>query len=163
MPEDFNNIQLRSRKVREIIGKIPPYMVRVGTSVIFFILVMLFLLVYFLPYKTSYTGSAVFIKNEKKVAVFGVLIPENSKNDIKLPLDVYLFPDSKSIKFSAQLTKITDSILINNGKAWYQATAKTKLPVKANNNGLVKFTSGDQFVVEFMSVEKTLFQRLFKK
>lgn len=162
MPENFNNIQLRSRKVRLIIGKMPPYLIRIGTTIIFFILLMFFLLAYFLPYKTSYTGSAEFMKNEDKMAIFKVLIPENSKNELELPADIFLLPENKSIKFLAQLINVTDSISFDNGKAWYQATAKTTLPVKTKNDRFIKLTPGDQFTVEFMSIDKTLFQRLSK-
>lgn len=50
--------ELRSEKVRSIIGQIPSSLVRYGITIIGIILICLFVVVYFLPYKHIYSGMA---------------------------------------------------------------------------------------------------------
>lgn len=50
----FNDIELRSEKVRELLGEIPPALVRWGTVLIVAIFLILLLAVCFMPYPYSY-------------------------------------------------------------------------------------------------------------
>jgi hypothetical protein len=50
------SFELRSEKVRSIIGAVPSSLLRFGTLAITITLLLLFLLVWFLPYKRSYTA-----------------------------------------------------------------------------------------------------------
>lgn len=50
--------ELRSEKVRSIVGQIPSSLVRHGITVIGLVLVCLFVVAYFLPYKQVYSGTA---------------------------------------------------------------------------------------------------------
>ena len=50
--------ELRSEKVRSIVGQIPSSLVRYGITIIGIILIFLFVVVYFLPYKHIYSGMA---------------------------------------------------------------------------------------------------------
>lgn len=55
MKDNYNkpNIELRSEKVRKLLGEIPPNLVRWGTAIIVVILVILLLVVCFMPYPYS--------------------------------------------------------------------------------------------------------------
>ena len=50
---DKEKIELRSEKVRNLIGEIPPFLVRWGTVIIVVIFIVLILIVCFLPYPYS--------------------------------------------------------------------------------------------------------------
>ena len=52
------SFELRSEKVRSIVGQIPSSLVHYGISVIVFVLIALFVVAYFLPYKQVYLGNA---------------------------------------------------------------------------------------------------------
>lgn len=52
------SFELRSEKVRSIVGQIPSSLVRYGISVIAIVLITLFAVAYFLPYKQGYSGNA---------------------------------------------------------------------------------------------------------
>lgn len=62
--EDFKikkrNVELRSEKVRTIIGQIPPVLIRYGTVSIILVLLCIMLTLYHLPYKRIYSGTATF-------------------------------------------------------------------------------------------------------
>ena len=48
-----NDIELRSEKVRQLLGKIPPALVTWGTAIILFIFLVLIIVVCFVPYPHS--------------------------------------------------------------------------------------------------------------
>ncbi|MFT4071707.1 MAG: hypothetical protein QM654_07285 [Dysgonamonadaceae bacterium] len=53
MKETTNSIELRSEKVRNIVGKIPPLLLRYGILAITFSLVAIILILYLIPYQPS--------------------------------------------------------------------------------------------------------------
>lgn len=57
--EDRGNIELRSEKVRSIVGQIPSSLIHYGTTIIALVLLCVFSIAYFLPYKQIYFGTAV--------------------------------------------------------------------------------------------------------
>ena len=57
--EEIDKIELRSEKVRNIIGKIPPMIIRVGISVIFFIIIGLLAGSYFFKYDYTIEKSQI--------------------------------------------------------------------------------------------------------
>lgn len=63
------SFELRSEKVRSIVGQIPSSLIRYGISAIGVVLLCLFAVAYFLPYKQVYSGTAVIhgIPGEQKV------------------------------------------------------------------------------------------------
>lgn len=60
MDEQKSNYELRSEKVRSIVGQIPPALVRYGTIILFAVLLALFGIAYFVPYKQVYSGTITF-------------------------------------------------------------------------------------------------------
>ena len=63
------SFELRSEKVRSIVGQIPSSLIRYGTTTIGVVLSFLFTIAYFLPYKQIYSGTAVIheVTSEQKV------------------------------------------------------------------------------------------------
>ena len=55
----ISEIELRSEKVRNLLGEIPPSLVRWGTVIIVAIFLILFLVVCFVPYPHS-QGESIF-------------------------------------------------------------------------------------------------------
>lgn len=53
------SFELRSEKVRSIVGQIPSSLVRYGITAIGVVLLFLFVMAYFLPYKQVYSGTAI--------------------------------------------------------------------------------------------------------
>lgn len=50
---DMDKIELRSEKVRKIIGEMPSGFIRYGISIITCILILLFIICYYLPYEEA--------------------------------------------------------------------------------------------------------------
>lgn len=74
MTEDNKGIELRSEKVRNIVGKMPPVLLRIGISIITLILIMVVIGAYFMPYpeyvhlkvKIEYTEGTGYISAKIK-------------------------------------------------------------------------------------------------
>ena len=56
------SFELRSEKVRSIVGQIPSSLIRYGITAIGMVLLCLFAVAYFLPYKQVYSGTATIHK-----------------------------------------------------------------------------------------------------
>ena len=52
------SFELRSEKVRNIVGQIPSSLVRYGITVIGIVLICILTITYFIPYKQVYSGTA---------------------------------------------------------------------------------------------------------
>lgn len=62
MEQKEKNIELRSEKVRAIVGRIPSALLRYGTVVIVVVVLLLFAIAYWLPYRNVYTGQVTFFE-----------------------------------------------------------------------------------------------------
>lgn len=62
-------IELRSEKIRIIISKMPPLLLRIGISVIAYVLLLIFGLLYFIPYPQT-VGFPVKIYSENNDSVY---------------------------------------------------------------------------------------------
>ena len=56
------SFELRSEKVRSIVGQIPSSLIRYGITAIGMVLLCLFAVAYYLPYKQVYSGTATIHK-----------------------------------------------------------------------------------------------------
>lgn len=92
--EQERNFELRSEKVRSIVGQIPSSLIRYGITAIGVVLVSLFVIAYFLPYKQVYSGTATVYEvptlstDSMNVAVF--LKFENKRPGNLLGQELYL-------------------------------------------------------------------------
>jgi hypothetical protein len=75
----YNDIELRSEKVRNIIGQIPPLLVRSGIGVIALVVILVLVVCYYIPYSETIDGqikiysipeSEVFISPKQGVVYF---------------------------------------------------------------------------------------------
>lgn len=67
--KDLDNIELRSEKVRNVIGKVPPRLVSLGTVIISVIVLVLAVAFYKIPYPISIEANGEVV-NHRTVQVF---------------------------------------------------------------------------------------------
>lgn len=87
-----DTFELRSEKVRSIVGQVPPVLLRWGISIIGIVLLLLFAVSYYLPYKQIFSGEAV-VK----------AVPETENDSIQLTIFLKFTdrrPNEKTIKGS---------------------------------------------------------------
>ena len=59
--KESDNIELRSEKVRNVIGKVPPRLVSLGTIIITIIVLALAVAFYKIPYPTSVRDNELYL------------------------------------------------------------------------------------------------------
>ena len=74
------SFELRSEKVRSIVGQIPSSLVRYGITTIGTVLLCLFAVAYFLPYKQVYYGTAT-VREINNCSVLNKLTLSKSKKE----------------------------------------------------------------------------------
>lgn len=156
--EKDTNIELRSEALRNVIGQVPPLLVRVGTMVIVFITLALALAVCFVPYPITIKsdGMVVATKGSDLVAV-------RSRVPYKF---LYVFDTTRV----ANVTYEGEPDVISNAKV---VNVDTKIVRKGNDNyftvtllsstapNVSSVVKGESVKVETIVSEKTIWQVLW--
>ena len=119
--KESDKIELRSEKVRNIIGKIPPLIIRSGISVIFFIVIGLLTGTYFFKYDYTIETTAVISQNDSLTTI-KLKIPANEIKRIKPHQEVILIFENIPNIYNFQLnTKIPNNqeLTITKSEAYY--------------------------------------------
>ena len=119
MPNNLENINLRSEDVQEILTRVPNWMIRWGIFLIFGIILMLFFVSYLVKYPDTITTQIVITTNippEKLVAkvsgkIEAILIKDKSNVATNEPLAI--IENAANYKDIFKLKTITDSIHID--------------------------------------------------
>ncbi|WP_288917921.1 hypothetical protein [uncultured Prevotella sp.] len=152
---ESENIELRSEKVRHIIGQVPPTLVRTGTMVITLVVIALAVAFYTIRYPIT-------IEAQGQVAGNGTV-------ELLIPYKyLYLFdvPRTASIALEGQdddaapivcpITSHSENLLIVDGNHYF--TAKTSI----RSNGK-KVQPGLKASAKITISDKTLWQQVFRK
>ena len=156
--EKDTNIELRNEALRNVIGQVPPLLVRVGTMVIVFITLALALVVCFVPYPITIKsdGMVVETKGSGWVAV-------RSRVPYKF---LYVFDTTRV----ANVTYEGEPDVISNAKV---VDVDTKIVRKGNDNyftvtllsstasNVLPVVKGESVKVETIVSEKTIWQVLW--
>lgn len=98
MDEQKSNYELRSEKVRSIVGQIPPALVRYGTIILFAVLVILFGIAYFVPYKQVYSGTITFYDMPSTAYINFANDKALTKIEVPIPLIIHTEAHDYTIK-----------------------------------------------------------------
>jgi hypothetical protein len=80
--EQKDNIELRSEKVRNIIGQIPPKIIRIGITVAFLIFSMLLVGAYFFQFEYTINANSTLYQNSNAIN-YSVKVASNEYSKIK--------------------------------------------------------------------------------
>ena len=152
---DMDNIELRSEKVRHIIGQVPPALVRTGTMVITLVVIALAIAFYTIRYPIT-------IEAQGKVS-------NNDSIEILVPYKyLYLFDEPRMARITLEgqdeytapvvcpITSRSENLLIVDGNHYF--TAKTYI----HSNG-TSVQPGLNVLARIVVSDKTLWQQVFKK
>ena len=155
----MEQIELRSEKVRNIIGQIPPSIIRYGIIVIFLIIIILLTVSYFFKFPETINTTAYFkIKNDTLVTY--VNIPANSINKVKKGNKVIIILDNilnlNNEKVETQITEIDKNITINKVEAFCISKLYLPTPIISVNGNTIKinenFSTNAKIIIGNISV-----------
>lgn len=132
----YDSIELRSEKVRSIIGQIPPRLIRIGISILFLIFLIAIIGSYFIKYESTITTSATLTSKANQIHVV-VNVPSNKRGKIKKGQKVILKFDNlpnlfnQSIETFIPITVSSPLYICKNGgffllELYLPNTTKTK-------------------------------------
>ena len=124
----MDSIELRSEKVRNIIGKIPPRIVRSGTLVLFIVFILLIIGSYFFPYSETITApvqikeyQTLSVHSENKQHIIIAYIPINLQSKVIKGLESMVEIEGYSKNTNGQIVgtvqnRMNTTVIKNNKK-----------------------------------------------
>ena len=152
---DIDNIELRSEKVRHIIGQVPPALVRTGTMVITLVIIVLAVAFYTIRYPITIEAQGKVTRSDS----VELLVPYKY---------LYLFDEPRMARITIEgqdndvasivcpVTSHNDKLLIVSGKHYF--AAKAPLPRYVSNA-----QPGLKVSARIVVSDKTLWQQVFRK
>ena len=144
-------IELRSEKVRNIIGNIPPFIVRTGTSILFFIFCGIITGSMFFKYSPTYNLKTIITPLNDTV-ICKIQIPANLRNKINIGDSVLLsfddIPNIASNEIMSYIDYISSDLTIELSGGYYLATLNTPFIFISEKNKIeIKETITTQTIV----------------
>ncbi len=152
--KDFDNIELRSEKVRNVIGKVPPRLVSLGTVIITIIVIALGIAFYKIPYPISIEANGQVV-SDSTVQVF---VPYKY---------LYLFNDSRTANVSFEGNEETTyqcKITSHNTKLIHKEDGNYFVAmgmVRLSGKGSTMLQKHQKANVRIIVSDKTLWQQVF--
>lgn len=102
MAENKKDIELRSEKVRNIVGQVPPMLLRIGIAIISLIILLVFALAYFIPYP-EYLDVSVDLRSFPSVQTIvaenqGVFMADTTKVKTSIGEEICAVQTNDSVK-----------------------------------------------------------------
>ncbi|OFX60328.1 MAG: hypothetical protein A2046_02695 [Bacteroidetes bacterium GWA2_30_7] len=161
----MENIELRSEKVRNIIGQIPPAIIRIGISVIFTIFICLIIGSYFFEYTPTIKTTAI-IKTQNNQNFITLKIPANEIKKVKTGQTVIInfdnIPALYNLKIFGKITTINNDLEIDKTGGYYNSNIE--LPEKSFSKNANKISINTQISVnaEIQTTKTNLFKRIIE-
>lgn len=152
-----DNIELRSDKVRSIIGQIPPWIIRRGISVVLLIIFALLIGSYYFKYPYTIFTTVVFVKKDN--SFIGIVkIPANEISKIKKGQEVEIYFENvknlNGLTFKSKIDDVSNNVTISNEMGFYKSEIN-----KIENLNITEQTNGKAVI---KTDEISFFERIIK-
>ncbi len=158
-----DNIELRSEKIRNIIGKIPPVIIRAGIFIIFIIVAGLLLGAYFIKYEYIIKTSADVEQRNNGTSI-KVKIPANEINEVKqgntILLNLDNIPNLYGEILQTNIEKIPRSLEIERNGGFYIAEVILQNDLKTCNGNSIKINEQVTVNAKIITGKKSFFHRI---
>ncbi len=153
--KDLDNIELRSEKVRNVIGKVPPRLVSLGTVIITVIVLALAVAFYKIPYPISIETNGEVV-NHRMVQVF---VPYKYLYLLNETRTAYVsFEGYDNISYQFDVTSHNPKLVHKEDVNYFVATATINAQGNNRKSVLQKYMKAD---VRIIISNKTLWQQVF--
>lgn len=143
MSEIKENIELRSEKVRNIIGQIPSRIIRSGITVIFIIVIFLLTGSYFFHYPDKVEGTAYLHSDSINLFFAKVNVPYRCIGKISKGQNVNIelegYPVNNFGLLKGSITEVLPFPLEENGESYFIVQAKLNNGMKSTQNKSIPF------------------------
>ena len=150
--------ELRSENVRSVVGQIPPTLVRYGIIILFAVLLILFGIAYFMPYKQVYSGTITFYDvSEPSMPAYITFVNDKDLTNIEEPTSLTIHLEIQNLEVQLRSIKNRRDIL-NRHLAFIEVNKETQNNANLNNSTF-DFTlveSSDNLLSHFLPKRKTV-------
>ena len=158
-------IELRSEKVRELIGQIPPLIIRIGITVNFAVIILIIFLTYKFKYPEIIQGE-INLKNVNSRITGYLKLPVKKINKIRdnpnLLIKLNCLDQNGDTEFRCKIIKILPAIEISNENATQIAYLYFPDPLITRNGSKIKFSELEYFKVDIITGYPSLLEKLIE-
>jgi hypothetical protein len=151
--DEPDKIELRSEKVRNLIGQMPPFLIRTGLSVIFLIITVLIIGSMYFKFEYTIKTSAI-IEPQNEITLIGLKIPANEIKKVKSGNKVILnfdhIPNLYNEKIITEIQAIPNEIEISEKGGFYLAGIRLseKVKTEAGKELIIRYkTSANAIII----------------
>lgn len=163
--EHSRNIELRSEKVRNIIGQIPPKIIRTGITVIFIVVVGILTGTYFFEYEYTIETSAT-IEQRNDTTFIEIKIPANEINKVKQGHKVILSFDNIQNLYNkrivTEIQEMPNALQISENKGFFTAKVEIVGKLKTVKTETFEIYEKTEVKAEIITNKISFFDRIIK-
>ncbi len=163
MTPTSDNIELKSEKVRNIIGQIPPRIIRMGISVLFFIITGLVLFTTIYQYDLMFKSTAL-ISQLRDTTVVQVVLPANQitllNSGNKVVLNFDRIPNLNNIRVITTIQTIPNELYVNPKGGYYIATIILPVALKSSSGIALRIESMIEIDAEISLGKMSFYDRM---
>lgn len=158
-----DNVALRSEKIRSIIGKIPPLIIRIGISVFVAIFLLLLFVAYFIPFNYPIKAKAVLTKNANNTnnTTYVINIPAKKIDDIKCGQNILFTPKQENylpeFRIKTKVQQIDSTIYFIESEPFLKIVGTCDIPNQ------FKIINKQEVQATIFTNPKTMIQFVFKE
>lgn len=160
---ETDNIELRSEKVRNIIGQIPPIIIRAGITAIFFIILGLLVGTWFFRYEYTIKATASIELQNNNLIIY-IKIPANEidkvKTGQKVILDFNNIPNLYNEKIIVKTQTIPNKIEISEKGGFYLSLIKIPKDTKTEKGKEINIIQQTTINAEIITDKISFFDRI---
>ena len=165
MNETHDQIELRSEKVRNIIGQIPPIIIRTGISIIFCVVLILLICSWFFKYEYTIKSTGL-ISEKKDVLLIDIKIPANEIDKIKIGQLVILsfneIPNLYNEKIFTEIQVIPNKIEVPDSGGFYSSIITLPKGTRTESGKELHILQQTSINSEIITDKVSFFDRLTK-
>lgn len=129
MEQEERQIELRSEKVRNLIGQIPPLLIRYGTLMIGIALLVMVGVSAFIPYQQSVEAEIYVTQGNTSTLDYSICIPQNVANKRLKTARVVSVSSELPLPTHFQIENISDTIWIDGQNVCYTAILRPVIEI----------------------------------
>ena len=162
---EIEKIELRSEKVRTLIGQIPPIIIRIGISVIFSIILLLLIGSWFFKYEYIIKTNATITQTTDSLFIY-LKIPANEINKLregqKVILNFNNIPNLYNEKILTETQTIPNTLEITESGGFYTAEIKLSNKIKTETEKSLFIKEKTNANAEIVTEKISLFNRIIE-
>lgn len=161
--DEKDNIELRSENVRNLIGQIPPVIIRTGISVIFFIILLLLVGSWFFNFEYTIKTTATIIQHTENL-IIELKIPANEISKIKtgqkVIIDFNNIPNLYNEKMITKIQTIPTQLELSEDGGFYNAEILVYKDTKIESGRTLFIKKETKANAEIVTDKISLFDRI---